>query len=174
MSLRDLLTWLNSHSWQLMLLLVWPPTLSFLLSFKSGRKKESHLKLKYLYSVIVYSTTIPGILATVLTGYALFFTKENLLDVNLITYLAPIVAMLATLFLVAKNIDFNDIPGFDRISGLMLMIGLTFLIVLGVAKTRIWLIFGSSIFMLFGLCVGVFVALRWGASLLIHGKQSRD
>jgi len=44
---------------------------------------------KYAYSVLVYLSCLPGVFAGVLTAYALFFTKENLLDVSLLVNILP-------------------------------------------------------------------------------------
>ena len=83
--------------------------------------------------------------AGVLTAYALFFTKENLLDVSIVVYLLPIVSMVVTLVLIRKNVSFEDVPGFERLSGLMVMIACSFAIALVIQKTRIWIVFGGSI-----------------------------
>jgi len=80
--------------------------------------------------------------AGVLTAYALFFTKENLLDVSIVVYLLPIISMVVTLVLIRKNVSFEDVPGFERLSGLMVMIACSFAIALVIQKTRIWIIFG--------------------------------
>jgi hypothetical protein len=118
---------------------------------------------RYVDSVLVYLACIPGMLAAVLIAYALFFTGENLLDANLLVYLGPIVSMALTLLLVRRRRDFAELPGFDRLSGLMLVLALTFAIVLAIARSRIWIVFGGSIATLILLAGFVFALLRWAA-----------
>jgi hypothetical protein len=126
---------------------------------------------KYVYAVLVYLTCLPGMFAGVLTAYALFFTKENLMDVSLLVYILPMVSMVVTLVLIHKQVDFEAVPGFDRLSGLMAMLGCSFAIALAVAKTRIFLFFGGSIEWLLALALGVFALLKWGTYTLFRNRD---
>ena len=56
-----------------------------------------------------------GLFAAVITAYGLFFTRTNLLEVNLLVYALPIVSMAFTLLAVRRNVEFESIPGFDRL-----------------------------------------------------------
>ena len=49
-----------------------------------------------------------------------------------------------TLAVIRRQVAFDEVPGFDRIWGLMTMIAMTFIIVLAIARTRIFLFFGGS------------------------------
>jgi hypothetical protein len=123
---------------------------------------------RFAYSVLVYLSCLPGVFAGVLTAYALFFTRENLLDVSLLVYILPIVSMIVTLVLIRKRVSFDEVPGFDRLSGLMVMIGCSFAIALVIQKTRIFIFFGGSIERLLGLAIGVFALLKWGTYMLFR------
>ena len=103
-------------------------------------------------------------------GYALFFTSENLLDVNALVYILPVVSMGLTLALVGRNVRFERIPGFGRLGGLMLILGLTFGMVLALHKTRIWLVFGGSMGNLLLALLGAFILFKVGAHLLFGRK----
>ena len=67
--------------------------------------------------------------------------------------------------------SFDDIPGFDRLSGLMVVIAITFVLVLAIEKTRIWLFFGGSITRLILLVAGLLALLKWGAYMLFRKKD---
>lgn len=123
---------------------------------------------RYVYSALVYLVCVPGIGAAVITGYTLFFTHENLLDKDLLVYVVPIVSMALTLGLVRKNVSFDDVPGFDRLSGLMAVIATTFVILLAIRKTRIGIFFFASFATLAVLAAAVFGALQWGAHNLLR------
>jgi hypothetical protein len=120
--------------------------------------------------VVVYLVCVPGMLAGVVTAYMLFFTRENLLDINVFVYLLPIVSMVATLLLTRTNVSFDAVPGFDRLSGLMVMIAVSFGIALAIQKTGIFLFFGASIGTLFALAAFVFLLLKWGTFTLFRRK----
>ena len=64
-----------------------------------------------------------------------------------------------------------DVPGFDRLSGLMVMVGCSFVIALAIQKTRIWVFFGGSIEQLLLLAAGVFALLKWGSYMLFRQKE---
>jgi hypothetical protein len=103
----------------------------------------------------------------VLTGYALLFTGENLLDVNLLVYLLPIVSMGATLGVMSRSVRFADVPGFDRLSGLMLLLGLTFAILLVLRRSFFGVFFIGSLPALLVIGVGTFALLMWSGRRLL-------
>jgi hypothetical protein len=121
--------------------------------------------------VLVYAVCVPGMFAAVISGYALFFTRENLLDANLLVYFLPIISMVVTLIFIGKNVSFEEVPGFDRLSGLMVMVGCSFAIALAIQKTKIWIFFGGSIEKLFLLAAGVFALLKWGTYTLFRRRD---
>ncbi len=148
-----------------------PPVAAWLCGLVHGRGNGGSSPWKYVYSVLVYLACVPGTFAVVLTGYTLFFTRENLLDVNPLVYFLPLVSMVVTLVFIHKNVAFDLVPGFDRLSGLMVMIGCSFVIALAIQKTRIWLFFGGSIEWLMALAVGVFALLKWGTYMLFRSRD---
>src|SRR6185312_16756626 len=114
---------------------------------------------------------IPGLLACVLTGYQLFFQRADLLNVNIAVYFLPIFSMIVTLIFIHKTVNFENVPGFDRISGLMVMIGCSFVIALIIDKTRILLLFHGPIVMLLAFAAGVFAMIKWGTYMLFRRRD---
>jgi hypothetical protein len=171
MTIKDLIQLANGHLLALLLFFIFPPVAAWICGRLHGRDNGGNAPWKYIYSVLVYLVCIPGLFSSVLTGYALFFTKENLLDVNLAVYILPIISMIVTLILIHKTVNFENVPGFDRISGLMVMIGCSFVIALAIEKTRIWIFFGGSIAMLFALAAGIFAFLKWGTYMLFRRRD---
>src|ERR1041384_8262037 len=139
MTTRELIQLTERHPVVLASVFVAAPLAAWLCGVLHGREKGAQSPWKYFYSALVYLACVPGMFAGVLTGYALFFTGENLLDASVLVYLLPIVSMVLTLALIRKNVSFDDIPGFERLSGLMIMLGCSFAIALAIQKTRIWL-----------------------------------
>jgi len=99
---------------------------------------DSHLSpWKYLYAVLIYLVTIPGLFAVVLNIYLIVFEGRSIMRIDIYTQILPIVSMLLTLYIIRKNVDLDLIPGFDRLSGLMLIV-FSFLAIFWVLdKTRI-------------------------------------
>ncbi len=84
--------------------------------------------ITYLYGILVYAVTIPGLLSLILVLYSFFFLKTNLLQLDLITYFVPLIAMIVTLIIINKTISMSGIPGFGKLSGLFILIMITFVI----------------------------------------------
>ncbi len=116
----------------------------------------------YLYSILVYMVCIPGVFSCVLIAYTLFFTHGNLLRVSVWVYFMPVIAMIATLSIIKRKTTFKRLPGFDHLAGLMIVIGVTFVILLLIYKTRIFIGFFSSLFSLLLFGVFLFILLKIG------------
>jgi len=101
-------------------------------------KGEGHLSpWKYLYSALIYLTCIPAILIVTISVFALFFEKDvSLADTNLVTQVVPVISMIATLMISKSNVSLDRIPGFGKISGLILMIIASSVLITFVGKMR--------------------------------------
>ena len=171
MTTRDLIQWAGQHPVVLLLAFVAPPVLAWLAGRLHEKDQGKLAPWNYLYAVLVYLVCVPGMFAGVITAYTLFVSGENLLDANLLVYFLPIASMITTLVLIRKNVSFDDVPGFDRLSGLMVMVGCSFVIALAIQKTRIWVFFGGSIEKLFLLAAGVFTLLKGGTYMLFRRRD---
>lgn len=86
-------------------------------------KGEGHLSpWKETYCFIVYAACIPGILALIFNVYKFLFERGSIMEANLYTQILPIISMLLTLWLVRRNVCWEDIPGFGKLGGLMLIL----------------------------------------------------
>ncbi len=86
-------------------------------------KGEGHLTpWKETYCFIVYAACIPGILAIIFNIYKFLFERGSVLQANLYTQVLPIVVMVLTLWLVRRNVRFEDIPGFGKLGGLVMVL----------------------------------------------------
>jgi hypothetical protein len=73
--------------------------------------------------------------------------------------------------LVRRSVSFDAVPGFDRIWGLMTMIGMTFVVILAIEKTRIFIVSVLPVAALVGICVFVFALIKWGAYMAFRGSH---
>ena len=171
MTTRDLIHQADLHAVALAAALAAPPLISWVIGRLHDRGRGGARPWKYFYAALVYLACVPGMFAGVLTANTLFFSRENLLDTSLLVYFVPIVSMIITLVFIRKNVAFDEVPGFDRLSGLMVMVGCSFAIALAIQKTRIWIVFGGSIERLFILAAAIFGLLKWGAYMLFRGRD---
>jgi hypothetical protein len=171
MTLRELIQAAAGHSVPLAAALLALPVLAWLAGVVHGKGRGNQTPWQYFYCALVYLACLPGTFAAVLTAYALFFRNENLLDVNLFLYVLPILSMVVTLILIRKNVDFDDVPGFDRLSGLMVLMACSFGLALAIHKTRIFVGFFGSMKSLFALAAATFALLKWGAYMLLRRKD---
>lgn len=104
-------------------------------------KGEGHLSpWKYLYMVILYLAVVPGIFAITLNLYLIIFENSSILEANLFTQILPIIVMIVTLWLIKWNVSFNDVPGFDKISGLIMVLTLLISLLWILEKTNVFII----------------------------------
>jgi hypothetical protein len=166
MTTRELIHQADQHPVFLAAVFVALPLVAWGVGRLHERGRGGAAPWKYFYSVLVYLACVPGMFAGVITAYTLFFSGENLLDASLLVCFLPIASMVVTLVFISKKVGFDEVPGFDRLSGLMAMVACSFAIALAIQKTRLWVFFGGSIEWLFILAAGVFALLKWGTYAL--------
>ena len=171
MTTREFIHLAGQHPVALAAAFVAPPVVAWAMGRLHERGRGGVAPWKYLYAVLVYLACVPGMFAGVLTAYVLFMSHENLLDVNPLIYFLPVVSMIVTLVFIRKNVAFDEVPGFERLSGLMVMVGCSFAAALAIQKTNIWLFFGGSIEKLFLLAGGIFALLKWGTYALFRRRD---
>lgn len=170
---RDLVAALAQHRVALLVVLLLPCLLAPLLGLIHGRGRGGAPPWKHAYGALVYLACVPGILAAVLTSYVLFFSRESLLDLDLLVFVAPLVTMTLGLLLIRRNVGFDEVPGFDRIAGLMVMLAAAFVIALVLARLRVLLVFGGGVVSFLVLAGLVFAAFKWGADRLMARSDAR-
>ncbi len=173
MTARELLEIAGREPAVLLAIFALPPLLALILGLLHGRGLGARSPWKYFYAALVYLACVPGMFAVVLTAYTLFFVRGNLLDVNLAVYALPILSMLATLVLIRRRVSFDAIPGFDRLSGLLLTVAVCFAVALAIEKTRLLVLFGGSIFSMLVIALVLFLLARWGMRTAFGPRRQR-
>ena len=101
-------------------------------------KNEGHLSpWKYLYSVLIYAACVPGIFSVALNVYLFLFERRSIFQFDIYSQILPFFVMLLTLWIISRNVSFAYIPGFDKISGLVLMIFATISLMWIVDRTHL-------------------------------------
>jgi hypothetical protein len=172
MSINDFIKFIGKHPLASVLALASVPLATFLWGLLHKRGRSSEPPWKYGYSVLVYLACIPGMLSAVLVCYSLFFTHSNLLNANALAYFLPLLTMALTLVMIRGRADFASLPGFGRLSGLMILIAISFALALVIDRTRIFLGFFGSIDRLF-ILVGIIFGLLQTALWLAFGRRKK-
>ncbi|MBF0119811.1 MAG: hypothetical protein HQK79_13330 [Desulfobacterales bacterium] len=171
MSIEEMLQKLGAYNLHLLLFFIATPTTAFVYGKLHKAGMGNYKPHKYIYSVLIYLASFPGIFASVITAYSLFITRNNLLKVNFIVYILPIISMIITIIFIKKNAELEHLPGFDRLLGLFALLGTTFLFVIIILKTKIWLVFGGTFESFILLIIFLFAILKWGAHMLFYNKS---
>ena len=159
MTLQDLLNLIDSRPLPTLAYFLSLPLSAWLAGRFHPRGNVHTAPLRYTYSTLLFLTSIPGILATVALADTL--SHGRLMQAGVLSELLPIVAMLATIGVVRQQADPRQIPGFQRITGFMLLLALTAFGVFLLTKTRIWIIFGGGIGSLLIAVTVLFFLLKW-------------
>lgn len=117
---------------------------------------------KYVFSTLMYASCVPGVVAIVLTGYALLIQRTNVLNVNILVYFLPIISMALTIAIINRVVKMVDIPGFKRLSGFMMIIAVSFILVFILQRMFFGVFFVGSLSKLLLFFVVIFVVLKLG------------
>ncbi len=111
--------------------------LTALLASWLGRGEGHISPWKYMYSTLVYLICIPGIFAVTLNVYLFLFERQSIFNADIWTQIFPIISMIITLLLIRKNVSFDDIPGFGKLHGLMIIIAALLFLMWIIDRTHI-------------------------------------
>lgn len=169
MTLQELFDMMGENPSFIMAYFIGLPVLSLIMTWITG-KDSYQSPWKYVYSALIYAACIPGIFATMLVAYTLFFENKSLLQVNLFVYFLPIVSMFAVLMILSRKLRLDQIPGFDKISGLIFMIVAVSVIIFILMRMRIFTVFFGSIGHLFLLFLILLIVFRIGFKRLFANR----
>ena len=121
MTLGEFFNLLSTNPAIIIAFFVFIPLLAVLTAVWSGEK--GHLSpAKYIYSTLIYLVTVPGIFAITLSVYFFLFERRSVLDMDIYTQVLPVLSMVITIFIIRKSVSLDRIPGFERLSGLIIII----------------------------------------------------
>ena len=124
MSIQDLIDFFNNYQYYVLGYFIVILFFSLMANIIVSSKNIN--TLKYIMSILIYSVTIPGMLALFLLLYNILFLKTNILKVSIISYFAPIIAMIITIVILNQKVKMNRLPGFNKLSSLFVMISIAF------------------------------------------------
>lgn len=135
-------------------------------------KGEGHLTpWKHLYAVLVYLSCVPGIFAITLNIYLFAFERRSIFDTDIYTQILPFLSMIFTLWLIRRNVDFDHIPGFDKISALITVIAATLILMWVFERTHIIFISYLPIGVALLIFVGLLLIIRYGWKVMFKTNR---
>jgi hypothetical protein len=136
-----------------------PATAALILLIGKG---EGHMSpWKYIYTLLVYGACIPGIFSVSLSIYKFLFERGKIMDSNMYTQILPILSMFLTLTLIKKNVSLDEVPGFDKISSLILMISVLLVIMWILEKTNLFVFTYMPFYQFILMLIGVLILMRF-------------
>jgi len=161
MTLGEFFTWTGENPVLLLSYFIGIPLIALLAGVFS--KGEGHLSpWKYLYSALIYLVSIPGIFAVTLSIYLFLFERRSIMDTNLYTQVLPVLSMVATILIIKKQVSLDLVPGFDKISGLILIIASMMVIMWIIDKTHIYAITFMPFYVVVLILLAGFFVIRLG------------
>lgn len=158
MTIQEVIDWFNNNNYFVLAYFLSIIVVSLLVHFTLTQNNVK--QLKYIMSVLIYTVTIPGILCVILLLYTLFFLNGNLLNVNLTSYFLPIISMVLTFIILNKKVHLKDIPGFGKISALMVITFVTFVVIFVLQRSHFGLFFIGGFTQLIGVFIVLFIILK--------------
>lgn len=167
MTLQEFFQYLDTHPLAILGFFLLIP-LTALLAGWMGRGQGQESPWKYLYAVLAYAVCIPGIFAVALGGYLFLFEGGgSIFNVNLLSQVTPVLSMVVTLGIMRRNVSFDQIPGFGKLSSLMMTIGAVFMLMYLLNRTHIIAFVQVPIQFLLLIVVAMLIVLRFSFRQII-------
>jgi len=140
MTINQLMVSANGQPfWILLVIAAIPPILTLFASQFHGDDDGNEWPWKYLYSLIIFAVFLPAIFSITLVAYAMFVISQNLLDMNVFFIIAPVATMVLTIQIIKYNkVSIEKLPGFQRLIGLVMLMGAAGIGTLLISKMRIY------------------------------------
>ncbi|MEL6557546.1 MAG: hypothetical protein AAFQ94_05135 [Bacteroidota bacterium] len=168
MTLQELFDQLSTNPIWVISYFVIIPAAAFVVN-KVSRSKALQSPWAETYSTLIFMVAIPALLAIALNVYQFLFERQSILMINVFTQVLPIVSFIVTIAVIRKNVSVDSIPGFGKISSLIVMIFGALAIMWVLDRTRIFFVAFSYmpfhyVILIF---VGILFAIRFGWKRLL-------
>ena len=136
MTLNDFYAFAATHHSQVIFFFALVPFAALLAGFME--REEGHLPpWNYLYSAMLYLVAIPAIFSIGLTAYRWLFERGSIMEADLVLQIVPVISLLLTVLVIRRQVPLRDLPGFGRLSSLVLLITAGLVLLWGIDRTRI-------------------------------------
>jgi len=172
LSFRDVINVLNANTPAVIAVFIAIFLVSTFVAFAGARVDLTKSPLRFVATGCIYAAGLPGALSSALVLYTLFFRNDDLLDVSLAVYALPLVCMIACHVVMSRKLDLKQVPGFDRLEGLAIVLILGFFGALVLHNTRFFFWFHGT-FLDFLIVAAVMIAVLHWAGRRMFGEPKR-
>lgn len=161
MTINDLLAAAGRHGALVLAWFVAVPTITWGLGrLHTSPRAGATGAIGWGYAAAIYGAAVPGMLSATLVGYSLLFLRVDLRAVPIVLYFVPIASMIATWAIARRQVALDDVPGFDRLSGLMWLLFLCFAVAFVLNRIFFGVFFLGSLWGLALVALAGFFAFR--------------
>lgn len=126
-------------------------------------KDEGYLSpWRELFTGLLYMSAVPAIFAFLLTLYLFLFERRSILETDIYTQVLPMFSMAITVYIIRKNVELDQLPGFGKLSGLIWMILGILMILWMLDRTHIIAITILPFYWVILLIIALIVLIRLG------------
>lgn len=168
MTLQSLFISLNEYALAILLYFIAIPILSWLVAVWHKKSYSNNRTINKLLSGLIFSVSIPGLLSLALISYSIVFTRQNLLEVNLLIYFLPLISMITSLIIVSRYTHLSNLPGIERLWALIILMLIIFVIILVLFKLRIIIGFFGSLTSLAIIAIVFYFIFNWAKKKLFR------
>ena len=167
MTIEQFLDILGRYPQVIILFLGFLPLASFIHGRYIAGARIAESPHRFVMSTLVYLACVPGIFAVTLSVYVFVFERRSIFQTDIYTQVLPIVSMIATLLIIRRTVDLDSIPGFDKITGLIVVIFAVFSIFWVLDKTHIWVVSYLPFWQGVLIFIGLLIAIRYGWTKMV-------
>ena len=171
MTLQEFFRLLGENPSYILIFFTLIPLTALLANFM-GKGEGNMPPWTYLYSTLIYMVCIPGIFAFAVTAYRFLFDRASIMETDVLSQILPFFSMVATLLIIRQNVMFDSIPGFGKLSGLVMMIVATFAFMWFLDRTHIYVFTSLPFWQVILIFVGLFLVIKWGWSRFMTPQVS--
>ncbi|MEY4135507.1 MAG: hypothetical protein ACOYOO_03290 [Saprospiraceae bacterium] len=126
----------------------------------------------YLYAGIIYLSAVPGIFALTLNVYLFLFERRSVMDMDLISQALPVLSMILCLAVIRRNVDLAYIPGFEKLSGLLLILTAVIALMWLADRTQVIAFIRMRFEAVLLVFVAIFLMMRWGVRRVLGPSRT--
>jgi hypothetical protein len=166
MTLREFFDFVGAHPIFILAYFLAIPFTALWVGWVSG-ENGGQTPWKQLYSALIYLVCVPGVLAATLSVYFFLFERGSIMNANVLMQILPIVSMIGTLSIIRKDVDFSLIPGFEKISSLMVMICSVLILMYIMDRTHLFVWVNLPVQYFLGALIGLLLLFRYAMKRFI-------
>ncbi len=167
MTVQELFSFVGENPYYVLLYFISLPIIAGIVGLL-GDDKCYQSPWKELYMIIIYAVMLPGIFALFFNLYIFLFDRRSIMNFDIFSQILPIVSMIITLLVVRKYVEFDAIPGFGKMSGLIMVISAIILALYFLDRFRIIAITYMPFQYLILIIIGLLIAMNFGVKKLFR------